>query len=104
MVASIAIEFCKYSTAKEVWDHLAKCYVALDLAKHYKLNQDLFHLRQAPGQTIADIYAQMNATWQQLDEINPKLENENDMEKFDQYREKEKLFQLLIVLLSEMNK
>ena len=39
---NIAMEFDKYETAKEVWDHLCARYIAPDPARKYNLNRTCF--------------------------------------------------------------
>nr|KYP67751.1 hypothetical protein KK1_024103 [Cajanus cajan] len=74
-VAGIHLQFGKFDTAKEVWDHLAHRYTSRGLARRYQLEKDLHALKQAQGQGVFDFLAKMEAIWDQLAICEPNLHN-----------------------------
>jgi hypothetical protein len=99
--SSIAMEFGKFDTAKEVWEHLRKRYVAPDPARKYKLKQELYTLRQAPGESVSEFYSKMSVLWQQLDQMGPKLKNSADIAEYEYHRDMDRLLELLMALTTE---
>lgn len=73
----IAIEFGKYKITKQVCDHLAKRYITPDLARKYKLKQELYAFCHSVGYSIFDFYSRMSL-FGNMDQMGPKFWNIED--------------------------
>ena len=97
----IHLQFGRFETAKEVWDHLKNRYTISDLSHQYQLLRQLHTLQQKPGQAVFEFLAQMETIWDQLVSCEPSLHDAKDAKEFEQYRNRTRLLQFLMALTDE---
>ncbi|XP_028113904.1 uncharacterized protein LOC114311941 [Camellia sinensis] len=68
---SIGIHFAKFTTAKQIWDHLSRLYIQSDFAKWYQLEHEICATQQG-NKSIQEFYSTMIGLWDQLAFIKPK--------------------------------
>ncbi|XP_016196123.1 uncharacterized protein LOC107637200 [Arachis ipaensis] len=90
-----------FETAKEVWDHLAKCYTISDLSHQYQLLKELHSLKQERGQAIFYFLAQMEIIWDQLTSCEPVLKYPADAKAYEDYQNRTRLIQFLMALTDD---
>ncbi|TQD70136.1 hypothetical protein C1H46_044329 [Malus baccata] len=95
---AIGIQLAKFSTSKEVWDHLAKLYTKANFAKRYQLEMEIRAIQQGE-KSIQDFYNEMTSLWDQLALTEPK--ELSIVEVYCQYREEQRLVQFLMPLRDE---
>ncbi|XP_028094176.1 uncharacterized protein LOC114294251 [Camellia sinensis] len=62
---SIGIHFGKFTTAKEIWDHLSHLYVESNFAKQYQLERKIRATSQG-DKSIQEFYSVTTGLWDQL--------------------------------------
>ena len=77
---------------------LKKRYVTSDLTFRYHLRRILCRMTQEPRQSIRDFYAQMRSIWDQIALSEPVEDTTEDAQKFQQYRNEDRLIQFLMAL------
>lgn len=92
---SIGMQLAKFSTAKQVWDHLARLYMQSNFAKRYQLEMDIRAARQG-DQSIQEFYTIMTGFWDQLALTGPADLSLNAS--YCTYREEQRLVQFLMAL------
>ncbi|XP_062111046.1 uncharacterized protein LOC133822654 [Humulus lupulus] len=95
---SIGIQFAKYKTAKEVWEHLERLYTQSNFAKQYQLEIDIRALQQN-SMTVQEFYSTMSNLWDQL-----ALTESAELRAFAPYiarREAQRLVQFFMALRDE---
>ncbi|XP_072067055.1 uncharacterized protein [Arachis hypogaea] len=97
----IHLQFGRFETAKEVWDHLAKRYTISDLSHQYQLLKELHSLKQERGQAVFDFLAQMEIIWDQLTSCEPVLQDPTDAKAYEDYRNRTRLIQFLMALTDD---
>nr|XP_025702499.1 uncharacterized protein LOC112803201 [Arachis hypogaea] len=97
----IHLQFGRFETAKEVWDHLAKRYTISDLSHQYQLLKELHSLKQERGQAVFDFLAQMEIIWDQLTSCEPVLKDPIDAKAYEDYRNRTRLIQFLMALTDD---
>ncbi|XP_072064209.1 uncharacterized protein [Arachis hypogaea] len=97
----IHLQFGRFETAKEVWDHLAKRYTISDLSHQYQLLKELHSLKQERGQAVFDFLAQMEIIWDQLTSCEPVLKDPTDAKAYEDYRNRTRLIQFLMALTDD---
>ncbi|XP_025640741.1 uncharacterized protein [Arachis hypogaea] len=97
----IHLQFGRFDTAKEGWDHLAKRYTISDLSHQYQLLKELHSLKQERGQAVFDFLAQMEITWDQLTSCEPALKDPTDAKAYEDYRNWTRLIQFLMALTDD---
>ncbi|XP_070675656.1 uncharacterized protein [Malus domestica] len=95
---TIGMQLAKFSTSKEVWDHLAKLYTKANFAKRYQLEMEI-HAIQQGDKSIQVFHNEMTNLWDQLALIEPK--GLGNVELYCQYREEQCLVQFLMPLRDE---
>ncbi|XP_070679424.1 uncharacterized protein [Malus domestica] len=95
---TIGMQLAKFSTCKEVWDHLAKLYTKANFAKRYQLEMEIRAIQQG-DKSIQVFYNEMTNLWDQLALTEPK--GLGIVELYCQYREEQRLVQFLMPLRDE---
>ncbi|KAK2972125.1 hypothetical protein RJ640_007186 [Escallonia rubra] len=93
-VPSIYQQFCRYNTAKEIWDLLAQRYTTTYLAHQYQLHDSFHRMKQEPGQSINSFLSQKQGIWDQLELSEPSWTCSEDSSHFIVYRDHLRLIQL----------
>nr|XP_008392029.1 uncharacterized protein LOC103454213 [Malus domestica] len=94
----IGMQLAKFSTSKEVWDHLAKLYTKSNFAKRYQLEMEI-RANQQSDKSIQDVYNDMTCLWDQLALTEP--DGLGNVELYCKHREEQRLVQFLMPLRSE---
>lgn len=88
-------------SASELWLHLERRYALTNGSLKYKLNRDLYNLKQN-GSTIAEYYRTMRGKWVELESLDqlPLITIDGDdikkfLEALNQQKEEKRLFQFL---------
>jgi hypothetical protein len=97
----IHLQFGRFETAKEVWDHLKQRYTISDLSHQYQLLKDLGNLKQQSGQPVYEFLAQMEAIWNQLASCEPSLKDATDLQTYEKHRDRIRLIQFLMALTDD---
>lgn len=98
---SIHLQFGRFESAKEVWDHLKQRYTISDLSHQYQLLKDLSNLKQQTGQPVYEFLAQMEAIWNQLTSCEPSLKDATDLKTYETHRNRTRLIQFLMALTDD---
>ena len=100
-VPGIHLQFGRFDTAKEVWDHLQHRYTSRGLSRRYQLLKELHDLKQTPGLGVFAFLAQMEAIWDQLAVCEPQLKHNSDVRRYAEYRDETRLIQFLMALTDD---
>ncbi|XP_026406860.1 uncharacterized protein LOC113302209 isoform X2 [Papaver somniferum] len=92
---SIDMHLDKFSTAKEVWDHLATLFFQSNFAKRYQLESDIREAKQG-DRDVQEFYSIMNGYWDQLALTEPA--DLKTVAPYVKYREEQRLVQFLMAL------
>ncbi|KAG8639206.1 hypothetical protein MANES_14G134321v8 [Manihot esculenta] len=76
-------------------------YITNDLDFRYYLHSTLYQIKQDCRQSIHDFYAHMRSIWDQIALSDFVWENSIDAQKFQKYRNEDKLIQFLMALKDE---
>ncbi|XP_072080873.1 uncharacterized protein [Arachis hypogaea] len=98
---AIHLQFGRFETTKEVWDHLAKCYTISDLSHQYQLLKELHSLKQERSQAVFYFLAQMEIIWDQLTSCEPVLKDPTDAKAYEDYRNRTRLIQFMMALTDD---
>lgn len=84
-----------------IWKHLEKRFAVGNGSRKYKLNRELYNLKQS-NLSVNDIYTQFRGIWEELDSMEslPRIRNaaaeiEELLKCICRYREEQRLFQFL---------
>ncbi|XP_070682349.1 uncharacterized protein [Malus domestica] len=94
---TIGMQLAKFSTSKDVWDHLAKLYTKANFAKRYQLEMEIRAIQQG-DKSIQVFYNELTDLWDQLALTEP--EELGIVKLYCQYRE-ERLVQSLMPFRDE---
>ncbi|XP_070675617.1 uncharacterized protein [Malus domestica] len=92
---AIGMQLAKFSTSKEVWDHLAKLYTKANFAKRYQLEMKICTIQQG-DKSIQVFYNELSNLWDQLALTEP--EELGIVKLYCKYREEQCLVQFLMPL------
>ncbi|KAM1261911.1 hypothetical protein ACFX2G_027718 [Malus domestica] len=95
---AIGMQLAKFSTSKEVWDHLAKLYTKANFAKRYQLEMEIRTIQQG-DKSIQVFYNELTNLWDQLALTEP--EELGIVKLYCKYREEQRLVQFLMPLRDE---
>lgn len=89
------------TNAKSIWDNLEKRFALTNGSRKYKLNKDLYEVKQN-GMPLNDYYTLMKSIWEELDCLNvlpviltPTDEVKKLLETIEQLKEESRLFVFL---------
>ncbi|XP_021719096.1 uncharacterized protein LOC110686814 isoform X1 [Chenopodium quinoa] len=89
------------NTSRETWIQLEKCFSISNGSRKYKLNKDLYSLKQN-GNSINVYFTSMSSLWEEIDVVNalPVVTESNAkirslLSAISKYQEEQKLFQFL---------
>ena len=98
---SIAESILHIESVNTIWKHLEKRFSVNNGLRKYKLNKDLYSLKQN-GASINDYYTKMRGIWEELSAMSdlPRFttvneENTNFLQAWSKQIEEQKLFQFL---------
>jgi len=98
---SIAESILYIESASLIWNHLEKRFAVSNGSRKYKLNRDVYNLKQG-GATISEYYTRMRAIWEELSGMNdlPQFtsmseEITNFLQALTKQNEEQRLFQFL---------
>ncbi|CAN6709012.1 unnamed protein product [Malus baccata var. baccata] len=95
---AIGMQLAKFSTSKEVWDHLAKLYTKANFAKRYQLEMEIRTIQQG-DKSIQVFYNELTNLWDQLALSEP--EELGIVKLYCKYREEQLLVQFLMPFRDE---
>lgn len=95
---SIRIHFAKFTTTKQIWDHLSRLYVQSNFAKRYQLEHEIRATQQG-DKSIQEFYSTMTGLWDQLAFTEPKSLSTHAA--YYTYREEQWLVQFLMALRAD---
>lgn len=89
------------TSAKDIWQNLEKRFALTNGSRKYKLNKDLYDLKQQ-SRSVNDYYTAMKSLWEELDTLNtlpvivtPTTDVQSLLATIEQQRDESKLFQFL---------
>jgi hypothetical protein len=100
-IQSIHLQFGRFETAKEVWDHLKQRYTISDLSHQYQLLKDLSTLKQQSDQPVYEFLGQMEVIWNQLASCEPSPKDATDLKTYETHRNRIRLIQFLVALTDD---
>ena len=100
-IPSIVDEFGNIDIAKEVWDLLFTWYDGPSGARNFKLNRELYQIRQEPSEQITVYHSRLKSIWDQLIASEPILSNSADTKLVYVHYKQGRLFQFLMGLRDE---